>query len=291
MDEIRKNGFIVYCDLLDTVEPLSMEQLGILFKAILCDQSGKELPDMDAAVKIAFSFVKKSIDFNTRKYSRIVERRREAGKKGGDAKANNSREKQNVANDSKEVANCSKTKQNVANDSKELANDGDNREQITENSKQISDNGYQITENSKQITEINNKERETAKAVTRTHKEKHHHGAFKNVLLTDEEMDALVKEFSRERTEEAIAFFDAYIEEKGYKSKSHYLSIRRWVMKALDERDQKAAGAPPDTGGGRKKTKAEQEMDAWMQMLRETVEEEQNGGDQGNGEASTLPFL
>ena len=44
------------------------------------------------------------------------------------------------------------------------------------------------------------------------------------------------------------------------------------------------------TPTGRRKTRAEQEMDAWMQMLKETVEEEANGGIK-NGEASTLPFL
>jgi hypothetical protein len=39
----------------------------------------------------------------------------------------------------------------------------------------------------------------------------------------------------------AVNFLDAYIEEKGYKAKSHYLSIRRWVMDALDK-DKQAKG-------------------------------------------------
>lgn len=132
MAEQRKKGFIVYCDLLKHIEPLSMEQRGTLFTAILCDQAGGELPEMDSASKVAFSFVKSGIERDTEKYNKLCERRREAGKKGGDAKASNS----------KDVANCSKSKQNVANDSKSmasestyLANEGDNGERISDNGK------------------------------------------------------------------------------------------------------------------------------------------------------------
>jgi len=33
----------------------------------------------------------------------------------------------------------------------------------------------------------------------------------------------------------AIEFLSGYIEEKGYKSKSHYLAIRRWVIDAVSK--------------------------------------------------------
>ena len=37
----------------------------------------------------------------------------------------------------------------------------------------------------------------------------------------------------------AITFLDAYIEEKGYKSKNHNLAIRRWVMDAIKDKTKK----------------------------------------------------
>ena len=40
-------------------------------------------------------------------------------------------------------------------------------------------------------------------------------------------------------TVKAVDFLDAYIEEKGYKSKSHNLAIRRWVMDAVKENEAK----------------------------------------------------
>ena len=63
------------------------------------------------------------------------------------------------------------------------------------------------------------------------------YGEFKNVLLTDAELEKLKKE--HENTDEAIEFLSRYIERKGYKAKSHYLCIVDWVFKALDERKGK----------------------------------------------------
>ena len=64
---------------------------------------------------------------------------------------------------------------------------------------------------------------------------KHKHGQYKKVLLTEDEYKRLCDEFGFDMTVKAVDFLDAYIEEKGYKSKSHNLAIRRWVMDAVKE--------------------------------------------------------
>ena len=68
---------------------------------------------------------------------------------------------------------------------------------------------------------------------------KQKHGEYQNVLLTPEEYERLAAEFGSDQRDKAIAFLDAYIEEKGYKSKSHNLAIRRWVMDAVKENESK----------------------------------------------------
>ena len=86
---------------------------------------------------------------------------------------------------------------------------------------------------------------------------KHKHGEFQNVLLTDDEFQRLVDDFGSDLIEKTIAFFDAYIEEKGYKSKSHNLAIRRWVIQAVKDRE----GKKPQTINQpiyRKQTKADE---------------------------------
>ena len=69
---------------------------------------------------------------------------------------------------------------------------------------------------------------------------KHKHGEFHNVLLTDPEFEKLAADFGAELRDKAISFFDAYIEEKGYKSRSHNLAIRRWVIDAVRENESKS---------------------------------------------------
>ena len=73
---------------------------------------------------------------------------------------------------------------------------------------------------------------------TKPKAEKHKHGEYKNVLLTDAEYGKLL---ALENGERAIEYLSEHIELKGYKAKSHYLAIKKWVFDALKEKDLKAA--------------------------------------------------
>ena len=68
---------------------------------------------------------------------------------------------------------------------------------------------------------------------------KHKYGSYQNVLLKDAEIEKLNADFGEEQTKEAIAYLDEYIEMKGYKAKSHYLAIRKWVFSAIKEKRQR----------------------------------------------------
>lgn len=83
-------------------------------------------------------------------------------------------------------------------------------------------------------------DKEQAKPAART--PKHTYGDFRNVKLTDVEYSKLADKYGIDKVAEAISFLDEYIEEKGYKSKSHYLSMIRWVFKAVQERKPKPKG-------------------------------------------------
>ena len=84
------------------------------------------------------------------------------------------------------------------------------------------------------ILRVNEKfllERENVR-ITRKHK----YGEYKNVLLTDQEYETLANMQDGLR---AIEYLSEYIAYKGYKAKSHYLAIRKWVFDALKEQDLK----------------------------------------------------
>lgn len=68
---------------------------------------------------------------------------------------------------------------------------------------------------------------------------KHKYGEYQHVLLTDEECKKLSDEYGADIYQKTITFLDEYIEMKGYKAKSHYLAIRKWVVDAVKEREQK----------------------------------------------------
>jgi ElaB/YqjD/DUF883 family membrane-anchored ribosome-binding protein len=62
------------------------------------------------------------------------------------------------------------------------------------------------------------------------------YGEFGKVLLTEKEYEKLVADYGVEMVVKIIKTLDEYIEEKGYKSKSHNLAIRRWVVDAVKKK-------------------------------------------------------
>ena len=62
---------------------------------------------------------------------------------------------------------------------------------------------------------------------------KHKYGEYQNVLLKDEELEKLKKDYNN--CEDLIKYLDEYIEMKGYKAKSHYLAIKKWVVEAVKQ--------------------------------------------------------
>lgn len=83
------------------------------------------------------------------------------------------------------------------------------------------------------------KEKDIEKEHIKTVPTKKKYGEFQKVTLTDEEYTKLINEYGEDTTHRAIEFLDGYIAEKGYKSKSNYLAIRRWVIDAVSKRQSR----------------------------------------------------
>lgn len=60
-------------------------------------------------------------------------------------------------------------------------------------------------------------------------------GSYKNIKLKENELTKLVDQYGQEDTHAAVEYLSEYIELKGYKAKSHYLAIRKWVFTAVKE--------------------------------------------------------
>ena len=104
-----KNNFLLYTSDYKCVKDLPLEQKGALLDAIFEYASTGTIIDLPPVVSMAFNFFRSHIDDNTEKWNEKVEKRRAAGRLGGLAKAENS--KQSQAN----VANAKDAKQSQAN--------------------------------------------------------------------------------------------------------------------------------------------------------------------------------
>lgn len=81
-------------------------------------------------------------------------------------------------------------------------------------------------------------------------KVKHKHGEYQHVLLTDDEFNKLAADYGETVRDKAITFLDEYIEEKGYKSKSHNLAIRRWVIDAVKKGERNGSAGKQNYSTG-----------------------------------------
>ena len=81
----------------------------------------------------------------------------------------------------------------------------------------------------------NDKNDKNVKNDKKVKKEKKIYGEYGHVRLSDDECEKLRTEYGEVITDEAVIFLDEYIEMKGYKAKSHYLAIRKWVVSAVKE--------------------------------------------------------
>lgn len=107
--------------------------------------------------------------------------------------------------------------------------------------------GQPVTTN-KNVKNVKNERNNNISAKANKQK----YGEYGNVLLKDEELQKLKEEY--ENWEDLIKYLDEYIEMKGYKAKSHYLCIKKWVVKAVSQ----------------DKAKQQTQDDSWERWLKES---------------------
>lgn len=94
----------------------------------------------------------------------------------------------------------------------------------------------EVNDGRNSVNDVRNTQSRVEKSREEKSKEiKHLYGEYQNVRLTDKEFEKLTNDFGSDLLAKAIKRLDEYIEEKGYKSKSHNLAIRRWVVGAVKE--------------------------------------------------------
>lgn len=132
-----KNAFLLYKNHAEIFDKLSDEQAGKLIKAIFEYERTGVMPELEPLLDMAFTPIKQTIDIDAEKYAQKVEKRREAGSKGG---------KQRVANQ----ANATFAKQSQANQANINNDIKDNNDIINDNKRSINTSLLEKEKNKKE---------------------------------------------------------------------------------------------------------------------------------------------
>ena len=130
---MKKETFLFYADWLNVIRDLPSEVQLEVYQAIAEYAIYDNLIELKPLAKVAFGFVKQTIDRDTQKYISISEKRSEAGKKGGrrlkdnELEESNEKQKKQLLSEKSKKSNC-------------LLNDNDN----------VNDNDISFLEKKKQ---------------------------------------------------------------------------------------------------------------------------------------------
>ena len=105
-----------------------------------------------------------------------------------------------------------------------------------------------IGENTKDITNnynINNNNKTSKKKTTK--EVRHKYGEFKNVLLSDKDLEKLKAEYGEDLVEKYIKKMDEWIELNGRRYKNYYLALRQWMNKEVSKKQEKVEKQEGDT--------------------------------------------
>ncbi len=211
-----KKSFVLYHEIREPLDQLSMSDRGELFTALLNYSEFSELPTFQkgTGLAVAFSFIKNSIDRNTEQWQDACEKRAEAGRKGG-------------------LARAQKAKQNVAplsNAKQCLANQAD--------SDSVSDS---VSDNDS-VSE--------SESISPTHA----HGIHHNVMLSNEQFTELKRRYPQD-WHAHIDNLSGYMKSTGKTYADHYATLLRWAAKDAKrprvETSRQPRGAPLPTATDR----------------------------------------
>ena len=92
---------------------------------------------------------------------------------------------------------------------------------------------------------INNNNKASKKKTTK--EPRHKYGEFKNVLLSDKDLEKLKTEYGEELVEKYIKKMDEWIELNGRRYKNYYLALRQWMNKEVSKKQEKVKKQEGDT--------------------------------------------
>ena len=204
-----KDSYVMYKNWSKGILKMTDEQAGQLLKSICLLQNGEETEPEEVAAAVLFEVIKQKMEEDADAYKAKVDRltknfEQKDDSQKEDSKTQKGNKKSQMGKKKTQKVNTESQKDDVATDT------------------------FTLTDTLTDTDTLTNK------SLNKEFKESY--GENGNVKLTVKEREKLITEYGTDLTERAIEYLDGYIADKGYKSKSNYQAIRRWVIDAVRER-------------------------------------------------------
>lgn len=204
-----KDSYVMYKNWSKGILKMTDAQAGQLLKSICLLQNGEETEPEEVAAAVLFEVIKQKMEEDADAYKAKVDRltknfEQKDDFQKEDSKTQKGNKKSQMGKKKTQKGNTKSQKDDVATDT------------------------FTLTDTLTDTDTLTNK------SLNKEFKESY--GENGNVKLTVKEREKLIAEYGTDLTERAIEYLDGYIADKGYKSKSNYQAIRRWVIDAVKER-------------------------------------------------------
>ena len=97
-----QESFVLFTESWSGIQLLSREQKGDLLQALMAEHGVCTMPEMDQVTTVVFQMMLPRMRANRKKYEEEIERRKAAGKKGGESRASNIKQSQAKSSSAKE---------------------------------------------------------------------------------------------------------------------------------------------------------------------------------------------
>lgn len=122
-----KKSFILYADLINTVNHLSNEQSGELFKHILSYVNDENPKNDNPIIKIAFEPIKQQLKRDLRKFESVKDKRSKAGKRSAELRLLKKNQQNSTNSTSVKSVQQTSTNSTVNDNDNDNVNDNDNK--------------------------------------------------------------------------------------------------------------------------------------------------------------------
>lgn len=247
-----KLSFVLYLDLLSTIDEMDDEQTARLFRLIKAyNEMESENPEVqeeakakydeliaDPVLRIIFAPFRKRFEADRKRYSAIVAANRENGRKGGAPKGNSNARKKEQPEGEISEAETTETTDRLK---KQPKTSGTTETSQTSRYDMICNDN--IIPSNEEIIDKEKQEKEKT-----TEKKKKEKIAFaSSVMLTQDEYNAFVEQYGEEATQELIQILNDYKEANGKRYKSDAAAIRSWVVERYLQRQTAPKHGQPTT--------------------------------------------